>query len=111
MIKIHADNLKRALNAGVKIAFGPDVGGFDWGVNPAVEFPYMVKYGMTPVQALRSATSSAAELLDMEKDIGVVAAGKYADIVAVESDPPAEPNAPQKIDFVTQGCPGCETLA
>jgi len=103
MIKIHADTFKRALNAGVKIAFGTDVGGFDWGVNPAVEFPYMVKYGMTPVQALRSATSSAAELLDMEKDIGAVAAGKYADIVAVKGDPLADITLLQKIDFVMKG--------
>jgi imidazolonepropionase-like amidohydrolase len=103
MIRIHADTFKRALNAGVKIAFGTDVGGFDWGVNPAVEFPYMVKYGMTPVQALRSATSSAAELLDMEKDIGAVAAGKYADIVAVKGDPLADITLLQKIDFVMKG--------
>src|SRR5216683_377399 len=103
MIKIHADTFKRALNAGVKIAFGTDVGGFDWGVNPAVEFPYMVKYGMTPVQALRSATSSAAELLDMEKDIGAVAAGKYADIVAVKGDPLGDITLLQKIDFVMKG--------
>jgi len=103
MIKIHADTFNRALHAGVKIAFGTDVGGFDWGVNPAVEFPYMVKYGMTPVQALRSATSSAAELLDMEKDIGAVSAGKYADIVAVEGDPLADITLLQKIDFVMKG--------
>src|SRR5260370_35231868 len=60
MIKIHEDTFKRALNAGVKIAFGTDVGGFDWGVNPAVEFPYMVKYGMTPSQALLAATRRGA---------------------------------------------------
>src|SRR5215813_2255221 len=56
MIKIHGETFHRAVNAGVKIAFGTDVGGFDWGVNPAKEFPLMVKYGMTPVQEIRSAT-------------------------------------------------------
>ena len=60
MINIHAVTFKRALAAGVKIAFGTDAGGFPWTVNPAREFPLMVKYGMTPAQALRSATMTAA---------------------------------------------------
>lgn len=103
MIKIHGDTFKRALNAGVKIAFGTDVGGFDWGVNPAVEFPYMVKYGMTPAQAIRSATISAAELLGMDKEIGSIAPGKYADLVAVKGDPLTDVTLLQKIDFVMKG--------
>ena len=103
MIRIHEDTFRRALNGGVKIAFGTDVGGFDWGINPAVEFPYMVKYGMTPAQAIRSATSSAAELLGMQNDVGSVAAGKYADIVAVKGDPLADVGVLQKIDFVMKG--------
>ena len=103
MIKIHEDTFRRALNAGVKIAFGTDVGGFDWGINPAVEFPYMVKYGMTPTQAIRSATSSAAELLGMQNDVGSIAAGKYADLVAVKGDPLADIALLQKIDFVMKG--------
>jgi imidazolonepropionase-like amidohydrolase len=103
MIKIHADTFKRALSAGVKIAFGTDAGGFDWGVNPAVEFPYMVKYGMTPAQAIRSATTSAAELLGMDKEIGTIAPGKYADLVAVKGDPLADISVLQKIDFVMKG--------
>src|SRR5581483_11255210 len=81
MLKIHEETFHRALKAGVKIAFGTDVGGFDWSIDPAKEFPYMVKYGMTPAQAIRAATTSAAELLDMQNDIGSVAQGKYADIV------------------------------
>ncbi len=103
MIKIHEDTFRRALNAGVKIAFGTDVGGFDWGIDPAVEFPYMVKYGMTPMQAIRSATSSAAELLGMQNDVGSIAAGKYADLVAVKGDPVADIGILQKIDFVMKG--------
>jgi imidazolonepropionase-like amidohydrolase len=103
MIKIHADTFKRALNAGVKIAFGTDVGGFDWGVDPAIEFPLMVKYGMTPAQAIRAATTSAAELLGMDKDIGAIAPGKFADIVAVKGDPLADISLLQKIDFVMKG--------
>ena len=103
MLKIHEDTFRRAVSAGVKIAFGTDVGGFDWGINPAVEFPYMVKYGMTPAQAIRSATSSAAELLDMQNDVGSIAPGKYADIVAVKGDPLADVGLLQKIDFVMKG--------
>jgi imidazolonepropionase-like amidohydrolase len=103
MIKIHEETFRRALKAGVKISFGTDVGGFDWGVNPAVEFPYMVKYGMTPMQAVRSATTTAAELLDMQNDVGSIAPGKYADIVAVKGDPLGDINLLQKIDFVMKG--------
>src|SRR6185312_5831115 len=90
MIKIHEDTFHRALKAGVKVVFGTDVGGFDWGIDPAKEFPYMVKYGMTPIQAIRAATSSAAELLGMQNDVGSIAAGKYADLVAVKGDPLAD---------------------
>jgi imidazolonepropionase-like amidohydrolase len=103
MLKIHEETFRRALNAGVKIAFGTDVGGFDWGIDPAKEFPYMVKYGMTPAQAIRAATSSAAELLDMQNDVGSVAPGKYADIVAVKGDPLADVGVLQQIDFVMKG--------
>ena len=103
MLQIHADTFRRAVAAGVKIAFGTDVGGFDWGINPAVEFPIMVKYGMTPAQAIRSATSNAAELLGMENDAGSIAPGKYADVVALKGDPLADIKLLQKIDFVMKG--------
>ncbi len=103
MLKIHEDTFRRALAAGVKIAFGTDIGGFDWSVTPAVEFPYMVKYGMTPIQAIRAATTSAAELLDMQKDVGSIAPGKYADLVAVKGDPLVDVGILQKIDFVMKG--------
>ncbi len=103
MIKIHGDTIHRALNAGVKFAFGTDVGGFDWGINPAVEFPYMVKYGMTPAQAIRAATSNAAELLGMQNDVGSISQGKFADIVAVKGDPLTDITLLQKLDFVMKG--------
>jgi imidazolonepropionase-like amidohydrolase len=103
MLKIHAETFHRALKAGVKIAFGTDIGGFDWGITPAVEFPYMVKYGMTPIQAIRSATTTAAEMLGMQNDVGSITAGKYADLVAVQGDPLADITLLQKIDFVMKG--------
>jgi len=103
MIKIHGETFHRAVNAGVKIAFGTDVGGFDWGIDPAIEFPLMVKYGMTPAQAIRSATTTAAELLGMQNDLGSIAAGKFADMVAVKGDPLNDIGLLQQIDFVMKG--------
>jgi imidazolonepropionase-like amidohydrolase len=103
MVKVHEDTFRKALKMGVKIAFGTDVGGFDWNVNPAIEFTSMTKLGMTPMQAIRSATARAAELLDMQKDIGTLETGKFADIVAVPGDPLKDVSVLGKIDFVMKG--------
>jgi imidazolonepropionase-like amidohydrolase len=103
MIAVHEDTFRRAMKAGVKIAFGTDAGGFDWKVNPAKEFSSMVKFGMSPAQALRSATASAAELLGMQDKIGTIEAGKYADIVAVPGDPLTDISVTEKVDFVMKG--------
>lgn len=103
MLAIHEDTFRRALKAGVKIAFGTDAGGFAWTVNPAKEFGYMVKWGMTPGQALRSATASAAELLGMQDSVGTIEAGKFADIVAVPGDPLSDVTVLEKVDFVMKG--------
>jgi imidazolonepropionase-like amidohydrolase len=103
MIAVHEDTFRRAMKAGVKIAFGTDAGGFDWKVNPAKEFASMVKFGMTPAQALRSATSSAAELLGMQDQVGIIEPGRLADIVAVPGDPLADISVMEKVDFVMKG--------
>jgi imidazolonepropionase-like amidohydrolase len=103
MINIHAATFKRALAAGVKIAFGTDAGGFEWTVNPTKEFALMVKYGMTPAQALHTATMTAAELLDMQDKIGSLQAGKFADIVAVPADPMADIHQLENVNFVMKG--------
>jgi imidazolonepropionase-like amidohydrolase len=103
MIAIHEDTFRRAMRAGVKIAFGTDVGGFDWTVNPAKEFSSMVKFGMTPAQAIRAATSTAAELLGTQNELGTIAAGKQADIVAVPGDPLADVSLMEKVEFVMKG--------
>ena len=100
MVDVHEDTFRRAMKAGVKIAFGTDAGGFDWGIDPAKEFAYMVKWGMTPAQALRSATSSAAELLGMQDQVGTIENGKFADIVAVPGDPSADISVLERVDFV-----------
>ena len=99
-IEIHADTFRRALKAGVKIAFGTDVGGFEWTINPAREFGLMVTYGMTPAQALHSATVSAAELLGMQGGIGSIEPGKLADMVAVPRDPLTDIGVLENVNFV-----------
>jgi imidazolonepropionase-like amidohydrolase len=103
MLKIHEDTFRRALKAGVKIAFGTDAGGFVWTENPAQEFSYMVKWGMTPTQAIRSATTSASELLGMQDKIGTIEPGKFADVVAVPGDPLADVSLLEKVNFVMKG--------
>jgi imidazolonepropionase-like amidohydrolase len=103
MLPIHEDTFRRAMKAGVKIAFGTDAGGFAWTVNPAKEFAYMVKWGMTPAQAIHSATSSAAELLGWSDQVGTIDPGKLADIVAVRGDPLSDITLLEKVDFVMKG--------
>ena len=100
MVKVNQDTVRRAMQAGVKIAFGTDIGGFEWKINPAVQFPTMVKLGMTAAQAIRSATIDAATLLGMESSVGSIEVGKMADIVAVQGDPLNDVGVLQKIDFV-----------
>jgi len=103
MLNIHEDTFRRALKANVKIAFGTDAGGFAWTVNPAKEFAYMVKWGMTPMQAIRSATVEAAALLGTQDKAGTIEPGKFADIVAVHGDPLSDISILERVDFVMKG--------
>jgi imidazolonepropionase-like amidohydrolase len=97
----HHDSFQRALRKGVKIAFGTDAGGFDWSaVNEAKEFAYETRFGMTPMQAIESATRVAAELLDMSDRVGTVEAGKLADLVAVPGNPLQDITAMERVSFV-----------
>ena len=96
----HEVSFKKALKAGVKIVFGTDMGGIPWTEPIAQEFSRMVDFGMTPVDAIQSATSRAAVMLDMEGKIGVVAPGAYADIVAVSGDPLHDIKALESVPFV-----------
>jgi imidazolonepropionase-like amidohydrolase len=93
---------RKAVAAGVRIAYGTDSG-----VYPhryvARQLPYMVRYGMTPMQALHAATLSAAELMGWEDRVGSIAAGKYADIVAVPGDVLANLQALENVGFVMKG--------
>jgi len=93
----------RGVKKGVRIVLGTDVGGFPWTeLNQAKEFEYYVQYGMTPMQAIKSGTSLAAELLG-QRDLGVVTAGAYADLVAVAGDPLKDVAELSRVRFVMKG--------
>ena len=96
----HEVSFRKAVAAGVKIAFGTDVGGFPWTDPIAAEFPRMVNLGMTPMQAIQAATSRAAELLDRTGRLGVIAPGAFADVVAVDGDPLADVGILKNVGFV-----------
>lgn len=97
---VHEVSFKKAMKAGVKIAFGTDMGGIPWTEPIAAEFGYMVKFGMTPMDAIKSATSRAAELLDKQGELGVVAPGAYADLITVNGDPLTNIDALKNVSFV-----------
>lgn len=97
---VHEQSFKKALKAGVKIVFGTDMGGIPWTEPIAQEFPRMVDLGMDPMDAIQSATSRAAVMLDMEGKIGVVAPGAFADIIAVNGDPLREIKVLENVQFV-----------
>ncbi len=100
--QLQRDNFAKCVKAGVKIAFGTDAGVYPHGDN-AKQFFYMVKYGLTPAQAIRSATSDAAELLGKGSSVGKVAPGFLADLIAVEGDPLADVRVLEKVGFVMKG--------
>lgn len=101
--EIEGRAFRKALAKGVKIANGSDVGGFAWTENPAKELVLMVKHGMTPLQALQAATLRAAELLHEEANLGVLEAGRYADLVALAEDPLKDITALQRLKTVVKG--------
>jgi len=96
----HEQSFKKALKAGVKVAFGTDMGGIPWTEPIAQEFLRMTEFGMPPMDAIQSATSRAAALLDMEGKIGVVAPGAFADIIAVKGDPLHDIKTLENVRFV-----------
>jgi imidazolonepropionase-like amidohydrolase len=96
-------NLHDAYRAGVKIAFGTDTFGLSQHGENAQEFAIMVDAGMTPIDAIWAATHNAADLIGDSQDIGAVASGRYADIVAVDGDPLQDVTTLQHVQFVMKG--------
>ncbi len=93
----------KAVKKNVRIAFGTDAGGFPWTQLQAREFGFMVQYGMTPMAAIQSATTVAADLLDRGKELGAIEVGRLADLVAVDADPLADVTALERVSFVMKG--------
>lgn len=93
---------QRAVKAGVRMLFGTDAGVYPHGDNGR-QFAKMVQWGMTPLQAIRAATLSGAEALNMTGDVGAIAVGRYADIIAVAGDPLADVTRLEHVDAVVKG--------
>ena len=91
---------KKALNAGVKIVYGTDIGGYDWNLPQAKDFEFMVQWGMNSIKAIQTATTVAAQLLDQEGLIGEIKPGAFADIIAVKGDPTKDITLLQQVQWV-----------
>jgi imidazolonepropionase-like amidohydrolase len=103
MVELEKQAFAKAVRKRARISFGTDAGGFAWTENQAKEFGYMVRYGMTPMQAIQSATTVAAALLGESKNLGEVAPGRFADLVAVDGDPLQDVARLEHVRFVMKG--------
>ena len=99
---LHETSFRKALKAHLKIVYGTDMGGIPWTEPLAQEFRRMVTLGMAPMDAIQSATSRAAEMLDMKGEIGVIAPGAYAEVIAVAGDPLKDVGELEHVRFVMQ---------
>ncbi len=100
--QIQRDNFRKAHKAGVKMVFGSDAGVMPHG-QIGKQFATMVEYGMTPLEAIQAATRNAAQALGREKDVGAIAVGRYADIIAVGSDPLINVRELESVDAIVKG--------
>jgi imidazolonepropionase-like amidohydrolase len=100
--QIQRDNFQRAHRAGVRMLFGSDAGVMPHG-QAGRQFATMVRFGMTPLQAIQAATRNAAEALGREKDVGAIAVGRLGDLVAVSGDPLRDPAVLAAPDAVVKG--------
>ncbi len=97
--QLQRDNFRKSLKAGVKMAFGTDAGVCPYGTS-GKQFAFMVKYGMTAMQAIQAATSNAADLLGHSKEVGSIKPGKFADLIAVSRDPLQDISVLENVEFV-----------
>jgi imidazolonepropionase-like amidohydrolase len=103
MVELARQAFPKAVRKGVRISYGTDAGGYAWSENQAKELSYMVRYGMSPMQAIQSATSVAAALLGEQDRLGALEPGKLADIVAVAGDPLKDVAELERVRFVMKG--------
>ena len=103
MVELSKHAFQSALKKKVRIAYGTDAGGYPWTEHQAKELSIMVKYGMTPGQAIQSATRVAAELLDARQDLGSIEPGRLADLVAVEGNPLTDISELERVKLVIKG--------
>jgi len=99
LAQMQREGFRKAVQAGVKMSFGTDAGVCAYGLS-AKQFAFMVRYGMTPMQAVQSATINAADLLGKRELLGSLKPGKYADLIAVSGDPLADVSVLERVDFV-----------
>jgi imidazolonepropionase-like amidohydrolase len=99
LAKITFDSFRKAVVAGAKMSFGTDAAVCPFGTS-GKQFAFMVKYGMTPMQAIQAATSNAADLLGHSNEVGSIKTGKYADIIAVTGDPLTDIRLLENVQFV-----------
>jgi imidazolonepropionase-like amidohydrolase len=102
VMPVMRQNAARAIKSGVKIAFGTDAAVYPHGLNGR-EFAVYVKLGMTPMQAIQSATVNAADLLGWSEQIGAIESGKFADLIAVIGDPATDVTTLERVGFVMKG--------
>src|SRR5688572_936851 len=100
--QLQRDNFRAAHRAGVKMVFATDAGVMPHG-SAGGQFKWMVEYGMTPLEAIQSATRNAAQALGREKDVGAIAVGRWGDIIAVDGDPLADVRQLEDVDVVIKG--------
>jgi len=100
--QLQRDNFKKAFKAGVRMVFGSDAGVMPHGLVGG-QFKVMVQYGMTPMDAIQAATRNAAEALGRERDVGAIAVGRFADMIAVDGDPLADVRELESVDVVIKG--------
>jgi imidazolonepropionase-like amidohydrolase len=100
--QLQRENFARAVRAGVKIAFGTDAGVYPHGWN-AKQFAHMIRWGLTPMQAIQAATVNAADLLGWSDRVGRIAPGLYADLIAVDGDPLQDISSRERVRFVMKG--------
>ncbi|HMJ53938.1 MAG TPA: amidohydrolase family protein [Polyangiaceae bacterium] len=103
MVELEREAFKKAMKKGLLIAYGTDAGGYAWTENQAKELGIMVRYGMSPMAAIQSATVVAAQLLDQRHDLGSIEPGRLADIVAVAGDPLKDISELERVTFVMKG--------